>query len=164
MRKVPFIFFIAVAMASLLGSGGLYWAFNWQMWNVLEMKKSLIVALTEENDRLKSSKDIKQRSDQEAQREKSELVTVEGRVFSHEQVILDGFSYRNCTFYNVVFLFNGGPGEINCIVKSGNNGFLTFSKPVERTIKILHGLGMLRPGIDPKAILKFGGNAVTDSK
>ena len=156
-RKAPFTFAIAFAIASIIGSGSLYWAFNWEMWNVFEMKKTLIAALTEENERLKSSKDIKQRSETEEQKEKKDLVAIEGRVFSHEQVILDGFSYRNCTFDNVVFLFNGGPGEIiNCTLKAGKNGFLSFNKPIERTIKILHTMGMLRAEINPLAVLKPG--------
>jgi hypothetical protein len=81
-RKAPFTFLIAVAIASLLGSGGLYWVFNWEMWNFIEMKKALIAALTEENDRLKSSKDVKQRSETEEKQEKKDLVVMRGD-YSH---------------------------------------------------------------------------------
>jgi len=156
-RKSPFIFFIALAVTSLIVGGSLYWLFNWQMWNVFTMKNTLITELSQENDRLKSGKDIKERSEKEEQREKRELMIIDGKEFSHEQVILDGFSYRNCIFANVVFVFNGGPGEIiNCTVKAGNNGVLSFNKPVERTIKVLHGLGLLKAEINPQIVLPPG--------
>jgi hypothetical protein len=34
-------------------------------------------------------------------------IVVVGKIFTNEKVVLDGYSYSNCTFENVTFVFNG---------------------------------------------------------
>lgn len=46
-RKAPFTFVIAVAVTGLFVGGSLYWVFNWEMWNVLEMRNARITELIE---------------------------------------------------------------------------------------------------------------------
>ena len=55
-KRSPGPFAIAVLLASIFGSGALYWFFNWEMWNVLEMKDRRIAELKED---LKTNKKTK---------------------------------------------------------------------------------------------------------
>ena len=71
---------------------------------------------------------------------------VVSRTFVNEIVDIDGKSYRNCTFRNVTFQFNGGEGQImDCVFQGPPQHIRTENPAVMGTVAILKGLGFLDP-------------------
>ena len=75
----------------------------------------------------------------------SKLKSVRGRVYINEEVPLDGFDYRNCTFTNVTFVYQGtGVFNVSSNTISGTRLIKSGSAAVMSTVALLKGLGILR--------------------
>lgn len=72
---------------------------------------------------------------------------VAGKKFINERVPLDGIAYRDCTFTNVTFVYNGtGPVEISASHYKGI--FIATNNPaVHGTIAALLGIGFIDKNI-----------------
>jgi hypothetical protein len=76
-------------------------------------------------------------------------LVIAGKRFLNDNVILDGFDYRDCVFEHVTFVFNG----TTSISMTGNKivgGFKikTENPSVDATVMLLRGLGMLSDKLD----------------
>lgn len=114
---------IGVALCALLAASGYIWQQSFQS---------------------QPSTTIKTSSNQ------AELITIEGRFFQNQRVVLDGFRYVNCTFTSVTLVFNGGKFSLE------RNRFLTSlftasdKAELETMVKVLFDLGFMRvPVITP---------------
>jgi hypothetical protein len=77
-------------------------------------------------------------------------IVVPCRLFINEQVILDDRIYRNCTFENVTFMFNGtAPFELTGNHINGRMAIATENPAVESTVMWLRGLGAENIDVDP---------------
>ena len=75
------------------------------------------------------------------------LEHIEGRTFRRERVVLDGKRYLECTFDNVTFVYNGGPGELYQNEIIGPIHFdIAGNKEISRMVYILQRLGALSEG------------------
>jgi hypothetical protein len=71
-----------------------------------------------------------------------------GRTFRNEVVMLDYRSYIGCTFYNVTFVYDGGPTRLE---RNEIHGAMIRSKnsEINSAIQLLHEFGFLnRPVVD----------------
>src|SRR5712691_4364071 len=68
---------------------------------------------------------------------------INGKTFANEEVILDGKSYKHCTFQHVTFKFNGtAPFQFSYNQIVGAYGFKTDNLAVLATFAAVKGLGM----------------------
>ena len=74
---------------------------------------------------------------------KKPLIMVQGKFYRSERVILDGYHYDHCTFENVTFVYNGGPGQFSFNTMKGFT--LASDKPeINSAFKMLFDLGLLK--------------------
>ena len=71
--------------------------------------------------------------------------TVAGRTLENSQVTLDGNSFTDCTFRNVTFKWDGGPGTIVRGRVEGSKRFETDNGLIADTVDILKALNFLEP-------------------
>jgi hypothetical protein len=73
--------------------------------------------------------------------EKYQYTEVSGRTFRNETVLLDGFSFTNCTWEDVTFVYNGtAPTVFDCSWKKSDTFNIRTDHPsVKMTLRIIEG-------------------------
>jgi hypothetical protein len=76
----------------------------------------------------------------------SKLIEVDNKIFRHEDVVLDGYSYKNCQFDSVRFIYNGGLSALkDCIFTPTSVAIATTNATVGSTIILLTALRLFHP-------------------
>jgi hypothetical protein len=76
-------------------------------------------------------------------------VSIIGKTFRNEKVLLDGYSYSHCEFYNVTFIYNGTtPIQFSNNKVLGTQNYMSDNPAVSGTVGWLQGFSLLRPGIN----------------
>ena len=71
-------------------------------------------------------------------------IVVSKKTFVNERVMLDGRAYRNCTFENVTFVFNGTePFELTGNTINGRIQLASDNPSISGTFAMMRGLGLL---------------------
>lgn len=160
-KRAPF----AVVIASLVIGGIGVFLFHMSMFAVISMKDSQLDTQEKEIGRL--TKRVGELSDKELQgllagkpptAESTvapayspgmtvPLKVIVGKRFFNEHVFLDGYSYRNCTFENVTFVYNGGHTEMIDGSFKGIPGVKSSSATVQQMLKILRGIRWLKDNV-----------------
>jgi hypothetical protein len=80
---------------------------------------------------------------------KPSYVDVYNRTFSNETVKLDGHKFFNCTFINVMFLWEGRDYGIFQSRFVGRVGLKTSNRTIYYTSELLRNLNMMKETIEP---------------
>ena len=71
-------------------------------------------------------------------------IVVAKKTFTNERILLDGHAYRNCTFENVTFVFNGtSPFEFSRNKINGTMRFASDNPSVQGTFNWFRGFGLI---------------------
>ncbi len=75
-------------------------------------------------------------------------ISVVGRTFRNERVVLDGYSYTACEFHNVTFMYNGTTAiQFNNNKVDGSTQYATDSPSVSGAILWMRGFGLLKEDV-----------------
>lgn len=147
-KKAPFVTIAASLMLSII------WviAFHISMAAVIGMQKDLTDAYEKENIRLKAKYEPQAMTGDEKKKHEASkdgpmlnLKVVERKKFANQEVPLDGYSYYDCVFDNVTFLFNGEPSQLINVKVLNYARVKTFDDRVRGTFTLLKSLKILRP-------------------
>jgi hypothetical protein len=86
-------------------------------------------------------------------------VSVVGKKFVNERVVLDGHAYKGCTFENVTFVYDGITAvDVSSSTFRGQPRFDTNNQAVSGAWALMYGMGVMKDGV----VLELpSGNLVT---
>jgi hypothetical protein len=87
-------------------------------------------------------------------KETKALTSVIGKSFKNQKVVLDGFSYSDCSFENITFEYSGGTFALTHNHISGGMLFSTKNEAIDAFIQLINAFGFLKiPVLGPQGVI-----------
>jgi len=77
----------------------------------------------------------------------AQLRLVEKKTFEDQQVPLDGYVYRDCTFRNVCLIYDGGAYQLHNATFTKGWSVCARSEPLQNYSSLLFSLDKMEPGV-----------------